>query len=63
MRRNVSLEYNSTLLGSELLVWCDNRLFTGHVTVAQCTENGYWEPDPRVHVCSSATSGKFIRNT
>ena len=60
---NVGLDYNSTLLGSQLLLWCED--VDGIIITAQCSEDATWVPDPNEVVCSVSstffTIGSYIR--
>ena len=58
---NVSLEYNSTVEGAELILRCysSDELFPNGETVilAECTDRGIWMPDPTKLECSASPKG------
>ena len=49
---NVSLEYNLTVEGSQLILWCSDGLFPSGVILAECTSRGTWMPDHTELECS-----------
>ena len=51
MDRNVSLNYNSTLEGSVLVLTCEN-----NTSINICHSSGNWIPDPAQFTCSHAPS-------
>lgn len=63
VNENVSLIYTSTLEGSFLVAFCDNRGTTSDndVLTSTCHKDGNWVPDPIDYSCSSlfTTSGKL----
>ena len=55
---NVSVNYSSTLEGSNLQFSCVEGYLPSDVFTATCHPNGSWVPDPISHLCTTAASGK-----
>ena len=59
---NVSLNYNSTVEGSQLILWCSDGLFPESNVMVQCTEGGIWMPNPAELQCSASPKGIYVPN-
>ena len=55
----ISVNYSSTLEGSNLQFSCVEGYLPSDVFIATCHPNGSWVPDPTSHTCTIATSGKL----
>ena len=51
MDKNVTLNYNSTLEGSVLVLTCEN-----NTSIITCQSSGNWIPDPAQLSCSLSTT-------
>ena len=61
VKYDVSLILNSTLEGSQLILWCDE--FPNDTTIATCLSDGRWSIDPDGYSCThSEGTSTFSKN-
>ena len=54
---NISVNFSSTLEGSNLQFSCVEGYLPSDVISATCHSNGSWVPDPTSHMCTTAVAG------